>query len=34
MKKRMRRNYQMEQFIFAVGMTAFWVSVGWLLGIL
>lgn len=30
----MRRNYQREQFIFAVALTAFWVFVGWLLGIL
>ena len=30
----MRRNYQREQFIFAFVMTAFWVFVGWLMGIL
>ena len=30
----MRRNYQREQFIFAVVLTLFWVFVGWLLGIL
>lgn len=30
----MRRNYQQEQFIFALVMTAFWVFVGWLMGIL
>ncbi len=30
----MRRNYQREQFIFALVMTAFWVFVGWLMGIL
>lgn len=30
----MRRNYQREQFIFALVMTAFWAFVGWLLGIL
>jgi len=30
----MRRNYQREQFIFALVMTAFWVFIGWLMGIL
>jgi hypothetical protein len=30
----MRRNYQREQFVFAVVMTLFWAFVGWLLGII
>jgi hypothetical protein len=30
----MRRNYQREQFIFAAALTAFWVFMGWLLGLI
>jgi hypothetical protein len=30
----MRRNYQREQFIFAVVLTLFWVFFGWLLGLI
>ena len=29
----MRRNYQLEQLLFAIVMSAFWLLVAWLLGI-